>query len=245
MRKRVKKTMPLKLKDYLQKVQWDDVAVELVGIYPSARKDLGKYQTVFELLTDMAPVATDTQIVVGFSGWVSAYFRQSYLVYGRKDPEDKGDTLAFTPWAEWLGREVVLDPPRGLSDGRIVAVCLHCMTGWGFTEDEIKEELTLIEQHLEDSLTRQDSAAEDADEKEPDWEDYFPDDTMREKLRRLRKWLRWGSLSREYFGENGTWFVNRFIGAGAPEYYDEIDRQTIKAALKEIAQDLVWVAKEL
>lgn len=234
MKKKVKKSMHLKLKDYLQKVLWEDVAVELVGIYPSERKRLEKYQAVFESLRKMEPEQTDAQIVIEFFGLTSEYlspFYPFYVVYGRRNLEDKGDTLVYTPWAEWLGRDVVFDPPCWLSYERIVAVCLHSMTSSGFTEEEIRNDYALMKQ--------------EDDVEEPDWDDDYLDDTMKERLGRLRKWLRWGSFSRKYFGENGTWFVNHFIGTDAPAFYDEIDRQTLKAALREVAQDLVWVARKL
>ena len=245
MKKKAKKSMPMKLKDYLQKVDWYNVAVELVGIYPRERRSLEKYWAVFESLKEMEPVMTEDQLVIESFDMIPEYLSPFYLVYGRKDPEDEGDTLAFTPWAEWLGRDVVFDPPRWLSYDRIVAVCLHAMTSYGFTEEQIREEKALMKHCLEEEAeNRQDSSAPE-EEYEPDWEDYRLGNSMKESLGKLRKWLRWGSISREYFGKDGTWFVNQFIGPDAPEYYDELDEQTLRAALKEIAQDLVWVAKEL
>ena len=61
----------------------------------------------------------------------------------------------------------------------------------------------------------------------------------------MDRWLRWGTLSREYFGENISWFKNRFLVDNAPENYNELDRQTLKAALKEVARDIMDVAKKL
>lgn len=57
--------------------------------------------------------------------------------------------------------------------------------------------------------------------------------------------LRWGSVSKEYFGENAVWFSDHFTGKNAPEHYEEIDRQTLKSALKEIANQILYVAQEL
>ena len=239
MRKKVKRTRSLKLKDYLQKVQWEEVAVELVGIEPSTRKELDRFQEAFASIQEMEPVLSDAQIVVEHSDLFSAFHKPFYHVYGREDPEDEGDTLALVPWAEWLGRDVVLDPPGWLPDCLIVAVCLYGMTSYGFSEEEIREEERSLKQDLEEIERHQDS------DEEPEWDDDYPEDTMKEKLGQLRRWLRWGSVSREYFGENGTWFVDHFIGPKAPSYFDEIDRRTLKGALQEIAMDIVWVAKGL
>ncbi len=44
---------------------------------------------------------------------------------------------------------------------------------------------------------------------------------------------------------NAHWFTDHFTGKDAPSCYDEIDRYTLKSALKEIAHQILYVAKEL
>ena len=69
--------------------------------------------------------------------------------------------------------------------------------------------------------------------------------TMKEWLTDLNRWLRWGSVSKEYFGENAHWFTDHFTDKDAPSCYDEIDRYTLKSALKEIAHQILYVAKKM
>ena len=113
------------------------------------------------------------------------------------------------------------------------------MTFFGFTEDTINQE----RQKLEASIKEADEHPENLIELKPD--DYRVEITMKGYLQCLDRWLRWGDLSREYFGEDGSWFKERFLKKKAPEYYDELDRQTLKAALKEVAREILDVAKEL
>ena len=69
--------------------------------------------------------------------------------------------------------------------------------------------------------------------------------TTKEWLTDLNRWLRWGSFSKEYFGENAHWFSEHFIGKNAPASYDEIDRYTLKSSLKEIANQILYITKKL
>ena len=50
------------------------------------------------------------------------------------------------------------------------------------------------------------------------------------------RWLRWGAFSKEYYGETAKWFRAHFSNETAPDYFSELDRQTLKAALKEVAR---------
>ena len=231
----------LKLKDIIQQVTWDDVAIELLGIYPRVRKKLGEYQAAFESLMQIEPVLSDAQIMISFSEKETDELWPLFLVYGREDPEDEGDTLAFTPWAEWLGREVAPEVLGRLTFRRIAAICLHEMTLYGFSEEYIQEKERKMNEELKALLSKHEMV------EDSEWDDYFdyPEFTMKSVLNRLQKWLRWGSFSKEFFGQSGSWFVERFIGDNADEYYDEIDRWTLKGALKEVAADMLWASQRL
>ena len=232
------KKSPLKLKDIFQQLCWDEVAIELVSMYPDLRPKLAGYQEAFERLKEMEPVISDAQVVIDSEEWSFDDSEPFCSAYGRTDPNGEEETLAFTPWAECLGRDVVQKPFDSLSNRRIAAVCLYEMTVHGFTEEKIREEELAIIKEVEKYLKKR-KLNEDEDWREP------VDPSMKDTLRRLRKWLRWGGIAREYFGENGSWFVERFINDQAPDFYDELDRCTLKAALKEIARDLLWVSREL
>lgn len=237
MKRKEKTKKSLKLKEMLQKVQWYDVALELVGIYPSIRKKLEEYKNVFDTLLEMEPLISDEQLVIEFADNDSEYCCPFYLAFGRVSPEDEGDTMAYTPWAEWLGRDLVLDPPVWLPESRIVAVCLYEMTLYGFTEEKIKQHHLELKKYIDELVNKRKKG------ELPDSEDaYIPEVTMKDSLKRLGKWLRWEGIAKEYFGQEGSLFEEQFISDRACPYYDEIDRITLKAALKEIAEDILSAA---
>lgn len=233
------KKSPLKLKDIMQQVQWDEVAIELVGMHPELRPKLADYQEVLEWLKEMDPAPSEGQIVIEGDESCFDAWEQVDAVYQREGPYDEeGDTLSFTPWADCLGREVVILPFGSLSLQVVAAACLYEMTVYGFTEEDIREEERTLTKEIEEHVRKL------KQQEQPDWKD-LPEPSMKDTLRRLRKWLRWGSVAKTYFGESGSWFVERFIGDNAPERYAELDRRTLKSALIEIARDLRWVAREL
>lgn len=237
-KKAIIKNSPLKLKDIIQQVWWDEVAIELVSMHPDLRPKLAGYQEVLEQLKKLDPVISDDQVVVEFDEWSYDDPGPYFSAYGRNVLNGEEETLAFTPWAECLGMTVVQKPFDKMPQPRIAAVCLYEMTVHGFTEEKIQEEKLTIIKEIEKTLKKR-KITEDEDWREP------LEPSMKDSLRRLRKWLRWGGIAREYFGENGCWFVEHFINDQAPEYFDELDRCTLKAALKEISRDLLWVAGAL
>ena len=226
-----------KLKDIIPQVVWENVAIELVRIHPSTRPKLSDYEKVFESLKGMEPVLSDAQLVLEYAEEKGS--RPFYLAFGRVDPMDEGDTLSYTPWSEWLGRDLVLEPAGWLLPERIVAACLHDMTVHGFTEEKIKENHQEMNKIFEELIRRREAG------EEPEWINTFPELSMKDQLQRLEKWLRWEGFAKDYFGESESWFVDRFISKWACPYYCEIDRWTIKAALIDIAQHLIWVSEEL
>ena len=126
-----------------------------------------------------------------------------------------------------------------LSPSQITAYCMNEMTFFGFTEEKIKQQMD----ELDASIKEAKEHSEDLIELNPD--DLHIEISMKGYIRCLDRWFRWGTLSREYFGENASWFKNHFIVDNAPKNYNELDRQTLKAALKEVARDIMDVAKKL
>lgn len=237
-KKVVNKKSPLRLKEVFQRVDWEDVACELVGLYPELRPKLAEYEQVFEQLKEMEPLLSDGRLEVSFEEPDPELWDVIYTVYGCPGADAGGEALVFAPWAEWLGREVVEEPFDGMPKCRIVAVCLYEMTSHGFTEEAIREEKLLFEKEFREYLKRRES------ETETGWEDCF-DPSPKEALRSLRKWFRWGGIARDYFGQSGSWFVAHFIADEAPDFYEEVDRRTIKAALREIARKLLQTEREM
>ena len=229
----------MKLKDIISQSDWQDVAIAIVTEHPCQRKNLEGFRIVFETLLLMEPTESEYQIRIErrTDGLDAEY---SYLdVFGVKDDDETNYSLVLTLWTEWLGMEVSKETGKDHSPSQIIACCLYEMTFFGFTEEQREQQ----EASLDESIKEAKEHPEDLIELNPD--DLHIEISMKGYLRCLDRWFRWGTLSREYFGENASWFKNHFLVDNAPENYNELDRQTLKAGLKEVARDIMDVAKKL
>ena len=229
----------MKLKEIISQSDWQDVAIAIVTEHPCQRKYLEGFRIVFETLMLIKPTESEYQIRIErrVDMLNSEY---SYPdVFGVKESDEVSYSLVFTSWAEWLGMDVCQETLEALTPNQISAYCLNEMTFFGFTEEQRKRE----EASLDESIKEAEEHPEDLIEFNP--EDLRIEISMKGHLRCLDRWLRWGALAHDYYGKNISWFKTHFIGKEAPEYYDELERQTLKAALKEVAREILDVAKEL
>ena len=229
----------MKLKEIISQSDWQDVAIAIVTEHPCQRKNLKGFRIVFETLELMEPTESEYQIRIDRAPDVLDPEDTFPEEVGIKEGVDERWALSFCPWREWLGMEVCQETLERFSPSQIVANCLHEMTFFGFTEEKIKGH--------RDELDNRIKEAEEHPEKlikfNPD--DYRFEITTKGYLQCLDRWLRWGAIAKEYFGEDDAWFKERFMRKKAPEYFDELDRQTLKAALKEVAREILEVAKKM
>ena len=226
------------LNELLETTPWQDIAIALVTAYPNQRKLLEGYQIVFETLKLMDPKDSDLTLNVVYDDSYSE--DGGHDVYGIKaDKPDERWGLLFVSWAEWRGMELAPETISAYSHSQIAALCLFEMTFFGFTEDKREQE----NQKLMKTADEAKQHPERLHKLDPCI--LAHEFTMKEWLTDLNHWLRWASVSKEYFGENAHWFAEHFTGKNAPATFDEIDRHTLKSALKEIANQILYVAKEL
>lgn len=229
----------MKLKDIICQSDWQDVAIAIVTEQPCQRKNLEGFRIVFETLRPMEPTESEYQIRIErrLDAMDAGYTYPD--VFGVKEGDKNSYSMVFTSWTEWLGMEVCQDTLEALSPCQISAYCLHKMTFFGFTEEKIKSQMDELDASIKEAKEHpEDSQALNLD-------DLRIEISTKGYLRCLDRWLRWGTLSREYFGKNASWFKNHFLVDNAPNYFDELDRQTLRAALKEIAREIEDIAKEL
>lgn len=229
----------MKLKEIISQSDWHDVAIAIVSERPCQRKVLGGFRTVFGSLLLMEPTESEYRIQIERRPEILNSDYTFPEVVGIKEGVDERWSLAFCSWAEWLGMEVCQETVEAFPASQIVANCLHEMTFFGFTEEQRKRE----EESLEESIKEAEEHPEDCVELNLD--DWKIEISTKGYLRCLDRWLRWGAISKEYFGEDDAWFKEHFLRKKAPEYFDELDRQTLKAALKEVAREIKKVAEEM
>lgn len=229
----------MKLKEIIGQSDWQEVAIAIVSERPCQRKVLGGFKKVFESLLLMEPTESEYRIQIERRPEILNLDSTFPEVVGVKEGVDERWSLAFCPWTEWLGMEVCQETMEAFPTSQIVANCLHEMTFFGFTEEQRKRE----EASLEESIKEAEEHPEDCVELNLD--DWKIEISTKGNLRCLDRWLRWGAISKEYFGEDDAWFKEHFLRKKAPEYFDELDRQTLKAALKEVAREIDEVAEEM
>ena len=227
------------LNEIISQVDWNEVAVAIVSERPYQRPVLEGFKKVFESLLLMEPAGSEYRIRIDRTPDVLDPEDTYPEVVGIKEGVDERWALSFCPWTEWLGMEVCQATLEAFSVSQIVANCLHEMTFFGFTEEKIKGH----RDELDDRIREAEEHPEKLIKFNPN--DYRFEITTKGYLRCLDRWLRWGAISKEYFGEDDAWFKDRFLRKKAPEYFDELDRQTLKAALKEVAREILDVAKEM
>lgn len=229
----------MKLKEIICQVDWHDVAIAIVVERPCQRKALGGFKKVFESLVLMEPTESEYKIRIERRPEILNSDYSFPEVVGVKEGVDERWSLTFCPWAEWLGMVVCQETMEAFSTSQTVANCMHEMTFFGFTEEQRKHE----EASLEESIREAEEHPEDC--VELNLEDLKIEISTKGYLRCLNRWLRWGAISKEYFGKDDAWFKEHFLRKKAPEFFDQLDRQTLKAALKEVAREIEEVAEEM
>ena len=227
------------LKEIINQVQWPDVAIAIVTEHPWCRKRLEGYKIVFETLRLMESAESEFSIKIDYTSDILKPEYKYPDVYGVKEGINERWSFSFSPWKEWLGMVVCQEALEGFTMSQIVANCLFDMTFFGFTEEIISKEM----QKLEDSIKESKEHPESLHEFNP--EEMHFEITMKGHLKILDRWLKWGTLANDYYGEDASWFKAHFLCKNAPEYYDELERQTLKAALKEVMREIEDVAGSL
>ncbi len=226
------------LKEIFERAQWPEVAIAIVSSYPNQRKSLRGYEDVFELLQKRTPIASDCQLVIESVEDDSEPGQSYYHLFGKKEGDEKNWSLMFCPWSEWMGMEVSEVTLSELSDAQIVAHCLFEMTFFGFSEERMERVKNSLDDTVVDDL--------EADSGEYNEQEELPVEiSMKDWINFAGRWVRWGAFSKQFYGESAKWFKEHFTNETAPESYSELERQTLKAALKEVAGIIKTAADNL
>lgn len=71
--------------------------------------------------------------------------------------------------------------------------------------------------------------------------------TVRQALAAVYEDINWAYLAQNYFGKSRSWLYHKFSGTnnGKPDDFNDIDRETLKGALVDIADRLRATADKL
>lgn len=128
----------MKLKDLINKYEWDDICYIFVQLYGGSRKKVDTaYKTkVFDVLKKLKPIKNKWSIII--EDCYDEEEKEHYShVTGRHPDKDKGEqySLCMTDWAEWLGMSISYKALRKYSKLEIIVHCLWEMTYCGYQED--------------------------------------------------------------------------------------------------------------
>ena len=219
---------------------WPTVALALVKAYPEDRKSLAGFRSVYDKLMNMEPVANSgLTIVIESVEYKHDRGHFWYDVYGILPDKDYSLALEFRPWREWLGMSVAKGTINFLTPSQIAAHCLNEMTYFGFEEQEVQSIWNDIERDADEVRSGT------AELEEFDIDALSSPRDIKEMLRWLGRYVCFSSVSKKYFGRDARWFKQRFTDKGSPFSPDEIDRVTLKGALRDIALEIIHIADEL
>ncbi|MFC2456149.1 MAG: hypothetical protein ACFNQD_00830 [Prevotella intermedia] len=104
----------MKLKEYLQAYEFEEIFPYIGLMYPKARNQRKAFQHAYDLLLDIKPVATKKYIHYQLMEDPDT----NEMFFGADDSNFNG------PWDVLLGKDVRIDPKVDLSKEEIVANCL-------------------------------------------------------------------------------------------------------------------------
>ncbi len=157
----------MKFKELIDKHTWDKVHSTFLQLYPDQEKNIEGYKQVFNELQTIKPVETKMRIVI--EDVFDEYDKEYYTHVSGKDgtlnkesnPEHfKDDELGnqevsyaieFTDWAEWLAMDIDHESLARYPELEIIGHCLWEMTFYGFTREEIREQLAQLEKETEEA----------------------------------------------------------------------------------------------
>lgn len=136
----------MKLQELLLSSNWADVQKAFLGFYPDEEEDIKELEKVYQNLNALTPVESDLTLTLSLFEDEDEPFVH---VSGKNQETDEDFSLGFVPWAEWLGMEIDEISLTDFSQTDIVAHSLFEMTFFGFSEEEIQETLTYLDEEEE------------------------------------------------------------------------------------------------
>lgn len=232
----------MKLKDIIIQTSWPQVAIALVTAYPDQRKYFEQYSKVFDTLWQMEPAVITTVLHIELLEddlEPGLYF---YHVFG-KEPGDENINygLICCHWEEWLGMELAPDTLTRFTPFEIVAGCLYEMTWAGFDQ---KKTNAFRKKYFDTVVPNINKRIVDITENLNELK-LENNHSMEWLLSDLTRYIRWGAVSKEYFGKNREWFNQHILIDANSSDLDRIDILALKGALREIANKIKNVIEDL
>lgn len=140
--------------DYFHASRYEIVEEKLSKLFVESEDRLSRYRQAYTSLLKMKPVQGE-EIVFTFIGQTSENYAYKYPfdIFGIDIGSGEYFGLELYPWNEWLNFSLLDKTKEFVASSGIdefVAICLHKMTTFGFTEDEITEAFNNSFEEFED-----------------------------------------------------------------------------------------------
>lgn len=128
--------------DCLASTDFEVIREKLGKLFLENEENLDQYKVVYTDLLKMTPVDGE-EVVYTFIGQTSENFayRYPFDVFGVEASSEEFFGLELYPWNEWLSFKL-LDKTKEFIEkagvDEFIAICLHKMTAFGFSEEEIQ-----------------------------------------------------------------------------------------------------------
>lgn len=132
----------MKLKDLINKYEWNEVQTSFYNLYQDSERNIKGYKLVFEKLKGLDPIESSFEICIKNVEGNGEKYVHVNTVDVSKEPVDGirlTYSLMFTPWNECAGMAVNSDSLSSFSESEIIVHCLWEMTYCGFDEEEIQK----------------------------------------------------------------------------------------------------------
>jgi DNA gyrase/topoisomerase IV subunit A len=125
------------------------VEIILLELYPDQIKLIDTYEHIFKDLQLKEPIESVIQLILK-QHTNDNDPDDNYVEVSGLDLDETALGLDFTPWQEWLGMDLSVATLENFTELEIIAHCLWEMTFIGFDEVHIQNELSSLQQSIED-----------------------------------------------------------------------------------------------
>ncbi len=132
------------LKKVIAKSNWERVRQVFLLNYPSQKKTITGYESVYKKLRSKSPASSKMKLYCEQQEPTIKGDEQFHELYGidgtkREDGELEKFSLSLSPWSLWLGSSLSKEILSNYTIEEIISHCLYEMTFHGFSEAEIKK----------------------------------------------------------------------------------------------------------
>jgi len=149
----------VKFYEIIKKYEWSEIENILLKLYPDQSKSIDGYQQVFNQLKSMKK--EESLITIIISKYLDYIDNSEQIdVSGKEEGDFDSLALEYTAWEKWLGMNIDEKTLADFAEVEIISHALYEMTFFGFDNEEIQKEFTLLKKEIEECKETWDDSGE-------------------------------------------------------------------------------------